>query len=377
MKRLLTIAHSYVVAANRRLAHEMAVQGRGEWEVTAIAPARYRGDLRLIDVEPIDGEANALVTAPVHLDRIPHLMWYGGSAPAVLARDWDVVHCWEEPYTLTASRVARAIGPRARLVVASFQNISKTYPWPLRRFERETMNRAAGWIAFGESVRSALRERRFYREQPCRVIPPGIDLRRFHPDPVGGGAIRARLRWPDDAAVVGYLGRFVEQKGLEVLIRALDGCRGPWRALFVGGGPMEAVLRRFATRHPGRVHVQTGVPHDEVPAWLNAMTFLCAPSQTTSRWREQFGRMLIEAMACGVAVVASDSGEMPAVVGEAGMIVGEGDADGWTAAIDRLTTDGVLRSSLAERGLARAHARFTWPIVAGQHLDFFDEVIRA
>jgi glycosyltransferase involved in cell wall biosynthesis len=87
--------------------------------------------------------------------------------------------------------------------------------------------------------------------------------------------------------------------------------------------------------------------------------------------------MLIEAMACGVPVVASDSGEMPAVVGQAGMIVGEGDTDGWTAAIDRLAADRALRCSLAERGLARAHARFTWPIVASQHLDFFDEVVRA
>ena len=146
------------------------------------------------------------------------------------------------------------------------------------------------------------------------------------------------------------------------------------RALFVGGGPLDGALRAFAARHPGRVHVQTGVPHHDVPAWLNAMTLLCAPSQTTSTWREQFGRVLIEAMACGIPVVASDSGEMPFAVGDAGTIAGERDVAAWTAAIERLATDSSTRRESSERGLARVRARFAWPIVARQHLDFFEAV---
>jgi glycosyltransferase involved in cell wall biosynthesis len=125
------------------------------------------------------------------------------------------------------------------------------------------------------------------------------------------------------------------------------------------------------------MHVQTGVPHDEVPAWLNAMDILCAPSRSTPRWREQFGRMLIEAMACGVAVIASDSGEMPFVVGDAGVIAGEDDARVWTEAIERLAGDASLRRSYAERGLARSRTRFAWPVVARQHLAFFETVARA
>jgi glycosyltransferase involved in cell wall biosynthesis len=377
MKRLLTIGHSYVVAANRRLAHHLAIEGRGRWAVTAVAPRRYRGDLRLIDVEPIAGEACELRTVPVRFDRVPHVMSYAGDVRRILSEDWDLVHCWEEPYTRSAAQVARTIAPRAKLVVASFQNIAKTYPWPLAAYERETMARAAGWIAFGETVRQALQSRAGYTNTPHAVIPPGVDLDRFSADPASAQRVRARLGWPPDAMVAGYLGRFVEQKGIGVLTAALARCRCEWRALFVGGGPMETALAAFARRHPGRVHVQTGVPHDEVPSWLNAMTLLCAPSQSTGRWREQFGRMLIEAMACGVPVVASDSGEMPAVVGDAGVIVGERDGDGWTAAIDRLAADGERRQALAACGLARAHQRFTWPIVARRHLDFFDEVMRA
>ena len=57
LKRLLTIGHSYVVAQNRRLAHEMALEGAGEWDVTVAAPSRLRGDLRDIELEPFPAEA--------------------------------------------------------------------------------------------------------------------------------------------------------------------------------------------------------------------------------------------------------------------------------------------------------------------------------
>lgn len=374
MKRLLTIGHSYVVAANRELAHQMALQGAGEWQVTAVAPQEFRGELRRIATEPIVAEACALKTLPLRFDRVPQLMWYGGAARTVLAGDWDVVHCWEEPYTFSSARIARSLAPRARLVVASFQNISKRYPWPFCAFERQTMRRAAGWIAFGETVRDALRPRPGYDGKPCRVIPPGIDPRRFRPHASAGHAVRARLGWAAGDFVAGYLGRFVEAKGLMLLLDALERCRADWRALFVGGGPLEAPLRAFASRHTGRVHVQTGVPHDQVPDWLNAMSVLCAPSQTTVGWREQFGRMLIEAMGCGIPVLASDSGEMPFVVGDAGMIAGERDAGRWAAALDEIAGDAGRRAEFSARGLARVRARYAWPTVARAHLDFFDAV---
>ena len=370
-RRLLTIGHSYVVAANRRLAHEMAVQAGGAWEVTAIAPSRYRADLGRVAVQPIAGEASRLEPLAVHLDRLPHLMWYAHLGRALDAA-WDVVHCWEEPYVLAGAQVARATPRGARLVMASFQNLEKRYPWPFGAFERATMTRADGWIAFGQTVHDTLAARAAYADKPSRVIPPGVDVTRFRPDQAVRRRLLDRLGWGPADRVVGFLGRFVRHKGIPRLLDALRNTTTPWRALFVGGGPMLDALQQFAVQHPGRVHIETGVAHDEVPAWLNAMTVLCAPSQTTSAWREQFGRMLIEAMACGVPVIASDSGEMPFVVGDAGVIVGEHDLAGWTAAIDRLLGDDVAGREQAARGLARANTRFAWPVVARAHLSFFD-----
>jgi glycosyltransferase involved in cell wall biosynthesis len=375
MKRLLTIGHSYVIANNRRLAHEMAVQGRGQWEVKAVAPARLAGDLRDVVLEPIEGEACELHWVRVRPGAPPHLRHYERRLRDALAGSWDVVHVWEEPYVAACAQIAWLAPARARLVPATFQNIVKRYPLPFSYFERRVMQRASGWIAFGRTVHDAQRTKAAYASRPSRVITPGVDVCRFRPNPAARAAVRARLEWDDSIPVVGYLGRFVPEKGLTTLVAALGQTTRPWRALFVGGGPMLGELTAFRDAHPDRVRVLTGVVHDDVPAHLNAMDLLCAPSETTSRWREQFGRMLIEAMASGVPVVASRSGEIPHVVADAGVLVEERDAAAWYAVLDRLLDDDAERSKLAERGLARAQETFAWPVVARAHLAFFEELL--
>ena len=351
----------------------MALAGRGRWHVTAVAPAQLRGDLRRIALEPIPGEASRVVAIPAMLDRSAHLMWYRGLRRAL--SDADVVHAWEEPYILAGAQIARAAPRRSKVVFATFQNLSKRYPWPFSAFERASMRRAAGWIAFGHRVNDVMAAREGYEGKPSRVIPPGVDIERFRPDPDGGAAMRRRIGWSDHAYVVGFLGRFEPQKGVLDLLTALERVRAPWHALFVGGGSLHGTIETFAASHPNRVHIATGVPHGEVPQWLNAMTLLCAPSRTTPVWREQFGRMLIEAMACGVPALASDSGEMPAVLHDAGRVLPEGDADAWAVAIDTHLREEEMRAVLSRRGVERAHTYFAWPVVARRHLDFFEMLL--
>ena len=123
------------------------------------------------------------------------------------------------------------------------------------------------------------------------------------------------------------------------------------------------------------MHIANGVNHGDVPRWLNAMTVLCAPSRTTESWREQFGRMLIEAMSCGVPVVATSSGEMPHVLDDSARVVAEQDPAALAAALDTLLANEGVRSRLSVAGVTRARERFAWPVVARQHLDFFDALI--
>jgi glycosyltransferase involved in cell wall biosynthesis len=374
VRRLLTIGHSYVVANNRRVAHEMAVQARGRWDVTAVAPERLAGDLRPISLEPIAGEACTVRPVRVRLGAIPHLRYYDRRLASVLSGPWDVVHVWEEPYVAACAQIAAAAARDARVVPATFQNIVKRYPPPLGVFERRVMRRAAGWIAFVQTILDAQRTKPLYASSPARVISPAVDVCRFRPDAQARAAVRARLGWNDAVPVVGFLGRFVAEKGLATLMSALDRLVRPWRALFVGGGPLAGELSAFAAARGDRVQVVTGVAHDDVPAHLNAMDVLCAPSEATRTWREQFGRMLVEAMACGVPVLASRSGEIPHV-GDAGVLADERQAQQWTEALDRVLGDPDMRNDLCARGLARVHERFALPVVARAHLKFFEELL--
>jgi phosphatidyl-myo-inositol dimannoside synthase len=114
--------------------------------------------------------------------------------------------------------------------------------------------------------------------------------------------------------------------------------------------------------------------HEHVPAFLNAMDVLCAPSQTTPSWKEQFGRMIVEAFASGLPVIGSDSGEIPHVVGDAGVIVSEADVAGWSAAIGALLHNPERRAELGAQGLQRAHDKFSWAVVARRYLEFFDTI---
>lgn len=370
----MTIGHSYVVAQNRRLAHEMARAGHGTWDVTVAAPSRLQGDLRTIELEPVPQERCTVVPLDVRLGGYRHLRFYSRAIRPLLRQPWDVVHCWEEPYVVAAAQIARHVPPAAKFVPATFQNIAKRYPFPIASIERRVMARADAWIAFGETVHETHRDRSEYALKPSRVINPGVDLATFRPDSVARRVTRERLGWASHHAVVGFTGRFVEEKGIATLLEAFTQSTMPWNLLFVGGGDMQPLIDTLRLQHPSRVRAVSGVPHDDMPAYLNAMDLLCAPSRTTPRWREQFGRMLIEAMACGVPVVASSSGEIPHVVGDAGVLVPEDTPASWTDAIEGLLSDGTLRNRYSARGMERARTIFDWQVVARAHLQFFDEL---
>ncbi len=374
-RRLLSIAHSYVVGMNRRLAHEMARVGGDAWEVTAVAPTYFHGgnDLRPVRLTAADSEPCRLVPVDAYFTRRVHVFLYGRRLRSVLAEGWDVVHCWEEPYILAGGQVAWWTRPGAALVYRTAQSISKTYPPPFRWVERYALRRAAGWICSGSLVAAALGGRPGY-DKPMARIPLGVDVHCFRPDPAAGRAVLRKLGWESGPPVVGYLGRFVPDKGLGLLTRALDRLGGDWRALFVGAGPMEAELRAWAARHGDRVRLCTDVTHDHVPAYLNAMTVLCAPSQTMPNWKEQFGRMVVEAFAAGVPFIGSDSGEIPFVVRDTGLVVGEKDEAGWTRAIGDLVASPAQCRELSDRGVQRARDEFAWAAVARQYLDFFERL---
>ncbi|MBD2214865.1 glycosyltransferase family 4 protein [Nostoc linckia FACHB-104] len=374
-RKILCIGHSYVVRLNRRLVNEIARLGKGEWEVTTVSPALMQGDLRPIKLETDSDEICRLEAVPVYKSDRIHIMTYGWRLREIIQQHWDLVYCWEEPYIFAGGQVAWWTKETTPLVYSSFQNKSKHYPPPFNWIEQYSMSHATGWIAFGQTVAEALKHRQGY-SRPMRVITPGVDINHFYPSVEAKHQIRRFLAWEEQGTpVIGFLGRFVPEKGLNLLMRVLDRLQTPWRALFVGSGSMESSLRIWAKRYPQQVRICTNVQHSEVFQYLNAMDMLVAPSQTVSNWREQFGRMLIESFACGVPVIGSDSGEIPYVIQNAGMVIGEKDESGWIKAISDLLNSPSQRQELAIKGLERSHSFYTWPIVAQQHLQFFTELL--
>ncbi|MCP3058565.1 glycosyltransferase family 4 protein [Myxococcus sp. K38C18041901] len=375
-RRLVTVSHSYVVTLNRRLANEMARVGGGAWDVTAVAPRFFHGDLRPIHLQADTDEPAKVAGVRAFLSRSLHAFVYGPELREHLRRGVDLVHAWEEPFVLAGLEVALLTPRRVPLVFSTFQNLSKRYPPPFAQTERFVVGRSAGWVAGGQTVKDNLLGRPGYAARPSCIIPMGVDTELFRPDRASGEAVRRKLGWSADGPpVIGYLGRFVPEKGVSLLMRVLEQLRTPWRALLAGGGSMEAELRAWAASHEDRVRILTGVPHEGVPRVLNAMDVLCGPSQTMPRWKEQFGRMLAESFACGVPVLASTSGEIPHTVGDAGRLLPEADDSAWARALSDVLESPELRRELSSRGREWAVRRFSWPVVARAHLDFFEELL--
>jgi glycosyltransferase involved in cell wall biosynthesis len=380
VRRLLTVGHSYVVGSNRSLAHALQQAGGDRWDVRVVAPTYFHGrnDLRPSTFTPCGTEPCEVVPVAALLTRFVHVFNYEwNSLRRALAGSWDIVHAWEEPYILAGAQLAACAPRSARFVFRTAQSLDKWYPPPFNLFERYTLKRSAGWICSGRLVAENLSKRPRYAARPMARIPLGVDTATFRPDRSAGASVLRSLGWdPKGPPVVGFLGRFSREKGLSVLTEALAALKSPWRAIFVGAGRLEGELRDWAARFADdRVRICNNVMHDCVAPYLNAMDILAAPSQTTRRWKEQFGRMLIEAMACGVPVVGSDSGEIPYVIGDAGKVVAEADTAAWARTLGTLFETPSLRAELSTLGREQAEVEFAWPVIAQQHLDFFEEVL--
>ncbi len=364
------------MALNRRLPEEIARVSQGNWEVTVAAPKFFAGDLRPLSFEPLPASPCRVEKLSAHLTRWIHVMFYGARLRALLRQPWDLVHVWQEPFTLAAAQVAALLPRKTPLVFATFQNITKRYPPPFGWLERFVLRRSCGWIAFGQTTRATLSARKEYAIRPHAVIPPGVDCALFKADAAMRETTLRKLGWTSDGPpVVGFVGRFVPEKGGRFLADVLDRLTIPWRALWVGHGPEQSFLTNWAAKYNDRVRIVVDASHNEVPEYLNAMDLLAAPSQTTPKWREQFGRMLAEAMACSVPVVASNSGEIPHVIEGAGVALAEADGNTWVEMLSLLLTNPTRRAELAEKGRARALEHFDWKVVAAQHLSFFGRLL--
>ncbi len=370
--RVATIGHSYIVPLNRAVMARVA--RKPGIELTVVSPKFFHGDLRPLHLEEPPGEAYRLVGIPARLTKFIHFYFYQGLSQVFAPGRFDLIHAWEEPYIYAGYQIAKAAQQSgARYMFRTAQSLPKAYPPPFRQFEKFCIREASGWVAGGKMVQQALQARGGYPSL-SEVITLAVDEEDFRPDPEQSLALRRQLGV--DGPVIGFVGRLTAAKGLDVLMKALEAVPQPWTLLALGSGPYEAKLHQWAQSRgiSDRVRVLL-VKHQDVPSYLRVMDMLVAPSQTTPNWKEQFGRMIIEAFATRVPVIGSDSGEIPYVISDAGLVVPEADPVAWGEAIRALIESPERRDSLAQAGLERFHNQYTAARVADRYIDYYHRLM--
>jgi len=365
------VSKALVAGAYQRKLEELAMLGN--CRLTAIVPPGWHDRHDPVPLDRAHTAGYELIVAPLAFNGAYHLHFYPTLGRLLGRLRPDILHMDEEPYNLAtwqALRLGQQVG--ARSLFFTWQNLLRRYPWPFRSFERANYHRAAYAIAGNQAAARVLREKGYMG--PLAVIPQfGVDPEIFSPAPSGdhagdgldanessGGTQPGNL-------VIGYAGRLVPEKGIDVLLRAC--VRLPfeaWRVRVLGDGPDRERLRALAGELgiEARVSFMGRLPSTRVVDFYRGLDVLVLPSVRRPGWMEQFGRVLIEAMACHVAVIGSDSGEIPHVIGDAGLVFPEGDAAGLCDAITALAGDPIRRANLANRGRARVLENFTHARIA-------------
>ncbi len=318
----------------------------------------------------------------------------GHSAPLVFASGLnavvrelgpDVVYIIGEPGYFSSWQTVRACqryAPDAKTCSRQAQNIYKQWPFPFSYFERYCLQRIDCVFANGRQQAEVL-ARKGYRGR-VELMPLGVDSTVFHrhePD-----ALRVELG-AQDAFLVGYVGKLTEAKGIADLLTAFRQLPETAQLLVVGTGELGRMVADLADE-PGlekRVHWIKGVAHTELPRYLSAMDTLVLPSVEVRSsavqrgvpipWREQFGRVLVEAMACQVPIVGSSSGLIPEVIGEAGATFREGDVGDLVAKLLLAMNNDQWRERCARDGLKQVKEKYSWHRICRRYAEVFRELV--
>jgi glycosyltransferase involved in cell wall biosynthesis len=187
-------------------------------------------------------------------------------------------------------------------------------------------------------------------------------------------ALRAEFGLQPGVFLVGFVGRFVLEKGVLDLVEAVKSLRSQGEEIEIalaGNGPLDAELRKQAEADKG-IHLLKVVRHREVARYLQCFDLLVLPSKRVRNvdWEEQFGHVLVEAMACGVPAIGSDCGAIPEVLEDPGRLFPQGDIQALSKLILRIKLDPEFRYRLKETGQRIVAQKHTHAAIASSYYKF-------
>ncbi|MEA2722703.1 MAG: hypothetical protein QOH59_474 [Gemmatimonadales bacterium] len=366
--RAVVVSHLYADPANR--AKLRALAGLGV-TVAAVVPERWTTSEGAWQSTATDDDAGVqILPIPVRGRATdPTRLQWNGAAVRKLIGDYqpNLIHVEEEPWSQPAAlglRTARRLGIPS--VLSTAESLPRGYTLG-QRFRRERSLRLATGVIGSNNLALALAIKR-------RPTVPHLSLPHLGVTPP---ALAPRV--PHPGLAIGFVGRLVPERGLDLLFRACVGMAGKWTLTVVGTGPSQEELEELAQRLgiAARISWAGALPRSSVDEIWPQLDCLVLPSRTTQRWVMTVGRAALHAMAHGVAVVGTDSGALRELVGNGGRIVPEEDVPSLTDALQELYSDRSLCERLGAAGRRRVLEEFSDAALAGKMLAFWRTLIPA
>ena len=388
--RILVASHTYIVDLNREK-FKILANLEPDIEVTLVVPQRWKpGGIqnKIIETQFYQEGSFKVVPLSNYSQNNQGLLTFGTDLIGLLQKFRpQIIQVEQGSKSLACAQLIllnKLLKLQAKNILFTWWNLPYQLNWPVSVLENYNLQHTDGIIA-GNLDGSKILQQRGY-QGAIKVMPQlGVDetlFRRSGKDP----DLSRRLGIEPTDFVVGFVGRFVEEKGLLTLASALAGLKkSSWKWLLVGQGKLRTHLAEKCIEWgiSDRIIWVESVSHEEIPPYINLMNCLVLPSQTSYKfktltavgWKEQFGHVLIEAMACQIPVIGSDCGEIPHVIGDAGLVFPEGNAGVLRECLQQLMERQELATDLGDRGYHRAMSNYTNKALAEQLLEFYKELL--
>lgn len=385
--KVLVASHSYIVELNCEKLRTLAHMGH---DVTVVVPKRWNpGGVqnKIVEPEPRqDGSFRVVPIANFSQNNQGLLSFGWGIVDLLRTFQPDIIQVEQGSKSIGYAELItlnRLLGGNAKNLFFTWWNLPYELKFPLSLLEAYNLHNTDGLVVGNQDGADILKQRGYHG--PVRVMPQlGVDEQLFSPQ--AQPQLKQQLSIPGNDFVVGFVGRFVPEKGLNTLFKALATLLHlPWTLVLLGRGPLKEDLQKQADTLgiSERIRWIESVPHDAVPDYINLMDTLVLPSETTYEfktltsvgWKEQFGHVLIEAMACQVPVIGSDSGEIPHVIGDSGLVFPEGNHEVLAERLTQVIKQPEQQQILAKKGYERAMKQYTNKALAQELLAFYEELL--
>jgi len=288
----------------------------------------------------------------------------------------DIIFINNEPWSSTAFQVVlfcHIFIPEIKIVIYTCENLIRKYPLPFRWWEKFVLRNINLVLTLTQRDSEIILRKKGYNGK-IAYLPLSVDTNIFKKQDV------ANLRKSiigDSKLVIGYIGRLVKEKGVDLLIKAVKEINYDYHLLIIGNGSQKQQLINLVekTGLTQKISFLSHIFYTDLPKYLNCLDILVLPSRTTPNWKEQFGRILIEAMSCGVSVIGSSSGEIPYVIGDAGLVFKEGNLNNLIKKISILAKDTELRRQLGKLGRQKVIENYNRMIVDQNTYKIYKEVL--